>query len=129
MTTLEWLTLFFAAAGVLVMLLSSVGLLRLRDVLARTHAAGLTTSLGVGLVLVGAGIYFWDRQLLWRVAVLIGLLYLTGPVASTAIGRAIYLTTRKYDRHLWYDDMAGHRRTAAGDKPIPAPTTKKKKTR
>jgi len=129
MTIPETLTLIFAAAGVLVMLLSSIGLLRLRDVLARTHAAGLTTSLGVSLVLIAAGILFWDRQLLWRIVVLIGLLYLTGPVATTAIGRAIYLTTRKIDHNLWRDDMAGHRRVPNGEQPAPGSAGKKKQVR
>jgi multicomponent Na+:H+ antiporter subunit G len=76
------------AVGVLVLLLASVGLFRLKDALSRQHAATKAGSLGIVLVVGGAALVGggWDWG--WRSAVIVLLVWLTMPVASHVLARA-----------------------------------------
>ena len=105
MTMSEFVVLTVAGVGVLFMLISAVGILRLPDVFARMHAAGKAATLGVSCLLLSAGLYFGEGWF-WRMAVLIGLFFATAPIATTAMARAAYRSTPAERFQLRYDDMA-----------------------
>ena len=104
MTTTEWAVLAVASVGVLIMLLSAIGLLRFPDVYTRMHAAGQATSLGVTCLLIAAGLYY--PTYLARMLILVSLFFVTGPIATTAMARAAYRVTNPAKKFvLNYDEM------------------------
>lgn len=84
----EIATLVSAAIGVMVMLVSSLGVLRLPDVFTRMHAFGKASTMGISGLILAAGIYY--PEYLWRMIVLVVLFFATGPIATTALARAAY---------------------------------------
>ncbi|MCW5877778.1 MAG: monovalent cation/H(+) antiporter subunit G [Anaerolineales bacterium] len=104
MTTVEAITIILAAAGTLIMLISSYGVLRFPDVFMRMHAFGKAGTLGISCLIVAAGIFY--PQYLARMVVLVGLFFLTGPIASTAIARAALQASTPEDHlHLTINEM------------------------
>jgi multicomponent Na+:H+ antiporter subunit G len=100
-----------AALGVLVMLISMIGLLRLPDVYTRMHAAGKASTLGISCLMIAAGIYYPDY--LGRMIVLVILFYVTSPIATTSMARAAYrVATPSQKFVLKYDEMAQSQRPA-----------------
>jgi multicomponent Na+:H+ antiporter subunit G len=87
---LPWMADVLAVAGLAVITLSVLGLLRLPDVLLRTHAATKAVVFG-DLTLLGASLGTWDGAIIARSAVVAALLLLTSPISSHAIARAEYL--------------------------------------
>lgn len=81
-----------ALIGAVLILLSSIGVVRLGDVLARLHALAKASTLGVLLVLGGAAVNLHDLNDVTSVA-LAGILHLLmSPPASNMVSRATYLT-------------------------------------
>jgi len=105
MTIGEVLILLVASIGVIFMLISAIGILRLPDVFMRMHASGKAATLGVSCVMLAAGIYYEHYFL--RMLLLIGLFFVTGPIAATTLARAVYrLSTTKAAVSLHYDELA-----------------------
>jgi len=93
-------------AGALLCLLAGIGLLRLPDVLSRMHAATKPQSLGLLLVLIGAGLWLRSPIDLCTL-LLVGLFQLlTSPVAAHMVGRAAYRTGRLDREDLVRDELA-----------------------
>lgn len=115
MSILESITLLFASIGVLFMVISAIGILRLPDVYARMHAAGKAATLGVSCLLLAAGI-FYGGAFLWRMVILIVLFFITAPIATTAIARAAYRSTPEDRFVLRYDALAGRYQFRPSDK-------------
>lgn len=108
MTVFEGLILLLAFIGVLFMLLSAVGILRLPDVYARMHAAGKAATLGVSCVLLATGLFY--EEYLIRMILLIVLFFITAPIATTTMARAAYRTPRSEEKFvLNYDEMANQK--------------------
>ncbi|MEZ4707735.1 MAG: monovalent cation/H(+) antiporter subunit G [Caldilineaceae bacterium] len=105
MSLFELVVLTIAAVGVLFMLISAVGILRLPDVFARMHAAGKAATLGVSCLLLSAGMFFGEGWF-WRMAVLIVLFFVTAPISTTAMARAAYRAAPAGRFLLRYDEMA-----------------------
>jgi multicomponent Na+:H+ antiporter subunit G len=106
MTMQDYAAIILAAIGVIFMLISAIGLVRLPDVFSRMHAAGKATTVGISFILVSAGIYFWDRYLMLRMLVLIVLILATSPISTSAMARAAYRTGAAKRLHLRHDAMA-----------------------
>ncbi|MEZ4866662.1 MAG: monovalent cation/H(+) antiporter subunit G [Caldilineaceae bacterium] len=104
----EILILSIATVGVAFMLISAIGILRLPDVYARMHAAGKAATLGVSCVLLATGLAY--EAYLVRMIMLITLFFVTAPIATTAMARAAYRTSKPEEKFiLRYDDMAQER--------------------
>lgn len=86
----EYLISFFIIIGTLFLLLSSVGLLKMPDLYTRMSATTKASTLGVGFILVGSAIYFWEVGIVSRVIIIIVFLTITAPIAAHMIGRAAY---------------------------------------
>ena len=81
-----------ALVGAALVLLSAVGVVRLRDALARLHALAKASTLGVLLILLGAAVNLRNLNDITSVA-LAGVLHLlASPPASNMVSRATYLT-------------------------------------
>lgn len=105
MTLREITVVLLAALGVIFMLISAIGLLRMPDVFSRMHAAGKASTVGIGCLLLSSGVYFWDENMFLRVLMLITLIFVTSPIATAAMARAAYRTGSSRQLHLRHDEM------------------------
>lgn len=95
--------------GAALILVSAIGVVRFRDVLARLHALAKASTLGILLVLAGAAINLDDLNDITSV-VLAGVLHLlASPPASNMVSRAAYLVgglpSEAIDEHAESTDL------------------------
>jgi len=76
--------------GVFFILIAGVGLLRLPDLFLRMSAATKAATLGLGLILLGTAVFFWELGIASRAIATIVFVLLTAPVSAHMIGRAAY---------------------------------------
>lgn len=99
--------MILSAIGAIFILLASIGLVRMPDIYLRISVTTKAATLGVGLILVSAGIFFNEASLISRVIAIICFLLLTAPVAAHMIGRTAYYTgTKLWDKSI-IDDLKG----------------------
>jgi multicomponent Na+:H+ antiporter subunit G len=94
--------------GVIFIIVTAIGLIRLPDVYTRTHAASKSATLGVMFVLLGVFLHFWliEGHINTRVLLAIAFLFITGPVGGHVIGRAAYLSgVKMWDKSV-KDELA-----------------------
>lgn len=80
----------FMLLGVFLILIAGIGLLRLPDLYIRMSAATKAATLGLGLILLGAVIFFGELGVASRTVATIVFVLLTAPVSAHMIGRAAY---------------------------------------
>ena len=78
----------FLLAGVLILILATLGLYVFNDALSRQHAATKAGSLGIVFVACGAAFFVGEWSWLWRVVVIVAIVWATMPVASHVLARA-----------------------------------------
>jgi multicomponent Na+:H+ antiporter subunit G len=83
----EIISCIFIFSGVALMLIATIGLLRLPDFYIRISAITKGSTLGVGLILLGIAIYFNEPSMLLKILAIITFIFLTAPVAAHVIGR------------------------------------------
>jgi len=69
-------------------LIGSIGILRLPDVFARMHGAGIIDTLGVGLILVGLAFQTGGDLVTVKLILIIAFLLYTSPATTHALARA-----------------------------------------
>jgi multicomponent Na+:H+ antiporter subunit G len=74
--------------GSLVVVVGGIGVLRLPDVYARLHAAGLTDTAGAFLMLSGLALLAGWSLVTVKLIMILLVLWLTSPVSSHALARA-----------------------------------------
>lgn len=82
---LGWLALL---GGVAFSLIGSVGLMRMPDFYTRLHAAGITDTLGAGLILFGLMMQAGWTLVSIKLLLILLFLWFTGPIATHALARA-----------------------------------------
>jgi len=87
MSGLGW---FFCLAGGITIVIAAIGILRLPDALSRQHAVTKAGTVAVMLVAAGTMIIVREAEWVWRLLVVLLLLFLTLPLASHALARAAY---------------------------------------
>lgn len=86
-TALQLLSWALVLAGAFFTLTGALGLLRLPDVFTRMHAAGMTDTMGAGLILAGL-CFQGDGVTAARLLLILGFLWFTSPVSTHALARA-----------------------------------------
>lgn len=86
-TALQLLSWGLVLAGAFFMLTGALGLLRFPDVFTRMHAAGMTDTMGAGLILAGL-CFQGDGVTALRLLLILGFLWFTSPVSTHALARA-----------------------------------------
>ena len=89
MTELVVIVLF--GLGSALVLLAAVGIVRMPDLFTRMHVATKSATLGVGLLVIGVGVYFGDLAVFTRVLLVVLFFLLTQPVGAHLLGRAGYI--------------------------------------
>lgn len=105
-----------ASVGTLFLLVSALGILRLPDVLARMHAAGIAATLGITCLLLATGIHFLAEGQMFRMVALIILFFVTAPIATTTMARAAYRTSPSDQFVLSHDDLAALSKAVESEK-------------
>ena len=82
---LSWLLLL---GGGMFCVISGIGLLRMPDLFTRSHAAGVTDTVGASMILFGLLLQAPDWTVAVRLVLIIGFLILTSPTASHALAQA-----------------------------------------
>ena len=97
MLALDVLSWVFLLVGGGLSVIAGVGLLRLPDVYARSHAAGVGDTLGAILVVLGLLLQAPDWMVAVKLVLVVVFLWLTSPVASHALVKAAYAHGVKID--------------------------------
>lgn len=83
-------------SGAAFALIAAIGTLRFPDALSRMHAATKAGAFGAGLLLLAAAFHFGALAVVIESLLIVGLFYLTAPIAAQLIGKSSrYLT--EYD--------------------------------
>lgn len=104
----ESISLVLLFLGAVFMLLASIGLARMPDVLMRLHSTTKSTTLGVGLIMLGVALTFNDFAIGVRALAIVIFMFSTAPVAAHMIGRAAYLSDVPLWKGTLSDEMRGH---------------------
>ncbi len=86
----EIIIMILMGIGALFVLLAAIGVVRMPDLYLRISVTTKAATLGVGLILGGAGIYFAEASVISRSVAIICFLFLTAPIAAHMIGRTAY---------------------------------------
>jgi multicomponent Na+:H+ antiporter subunit G len=106
-----WLQILDTAGALLVLLgaaiclLGVIGMLRLPDVLSRSHAATKPQTLGILLVLAGVALRLRSGMDLATLSLIGFFQMLTGPVASHLVARSAYRTGQVQHEELLFDEL------------------------
>ena len=101
------LIVVLSSAGALFIFLAAIGVVRMPDLYLRISVTTKAATLGIGLVLLAAAIYFNDLSITTRVLAIILFMLLTAPVGAHMIGRASYFTGVKLWEKSVFDDLKG----------------------
>ena len=88
MSALNIIAIVLIAGGVFFLTVSALGLLRLPDFYARTHAVGKSETLGSILVLVGLAVYNGWELSTFKILFVMVFVLIANPTATHAISRA-----------------------------------------
>ena len=103
----EFAVLFIAFVGLFFVASAVLGTLRFPDVFTRMHAITKAGTLGVGLMLASAAVFFIDDvSLVTRAAAVLVFTLITAPVSAQMIGRAAYLCGGPGDPSIDVDQLA-----------------------
>ncbi|WP_329233977.1 monovalent cation/H(+) antiporter subunit G [Streptomyces sp. NBC_01460] len=91
--------------GAAICLLGVVGMLKLPDVLSRSHAATKPQTLGLLLVLAGVGLRLRGGMDLATLGLIGFFQLMTGPVAAHLVARSAYRTGQIERGELLFDDL------------------------
>jgi multicomponent Na+:H+ antiporter subunit G len=93
--------------GALFVLLAAVGTLRMPDQYLRISVNTKAATLGVGLLLVSAALFFLEISVFTRVVTVIIFILITAPVGAHLIGRTSYFIGNELWGNSVIDDLKG----------------------
>lgn len=103
----DTLIAIFATLGALFILLAGVGVVRMPDLYLRISVTTKAATLGIGLLLACAAMYFNDAGVTSRAIAIIFFMLLTAPVGAHLIGRASYFMGVAMWKKSIHDDLKG----------------------
>lgn len=102
---IDFLIIFFSSFGAIFVLLAALGIVRMPDLYLRISVTTKAATLGVGLILVGASLYFREASITSRVLAIVFFLLLTAPISAHLIGKASYFVGIPLWRKTVIDDL------------------------
>jgi multicomponent Na+:H+ antiporter subunit G len=104
----EIISVLLILIGTAFIFISAVGVLRMPDLYLRMSSSTKSSTLGVGLILLGAAVHFsYEFGTATRAIAVIFFLLLTAPVSAHMIGRAAYHTGVPLWTKTRFDDLQG----------------------
>ncbi|GGZ55234.1 MULTISPECIES: monovalent cation/H(+) antiporter subunit G [Mesonia] len=101
------LIIILSSLGAIFILLAAVGFVRMPDAYLRISVTTKAVTLGVGLILASAAIYFDNLSVTSRVLAIVLFIILTSPVGAHLIGRASYFSGNKLWEKSVTDELDG----------------------
>ncbi len=89
-TAVDWLSWACLLGGSFFILVSSLAVLRLPDYFSRIHGAGITDTLGAGLMLLGLALQAGFSLITVKLFLTLLFMMLTGPVTVHALAKTAY---------------------------------------
>ncbi len=105
----EIISIIFILSGVLLMQLAALGLIRLPDFYIRNSASTKAAILGLGLILIGTGIYFNQILVFVELMAISLFIFLITPLASHIVARAAFKTKVPFWGKTNLDEIKKHR--------------------
>ncbi len=96
---LSWICLVTGSAFAII---GGIGVLRLPDVFTRLHAAGITDTMGAGLILAGLTFQAGFTLITVKLLLILGFLWFSSPVSTYALARA---TLASGQEPFWAEDL------------------------
>lgn len=84
--------------GTALVLVASLGLMRMPDLYIRMHASTKAGTVGLGLILLAVALHYRDVTVISRVLGTLFFIFLTAPVAAHVIGKAMLDAGYEYFR-------------------------------
>ena len=81
----QLISFLFIILGSLIILVGSLGLLRLPDVFSRIHAVGMIDTAGIGLIITGLIIYSGFSTVTIKLLIMGLILFFTSPISGHAV--------------------------------------------
>ena len=81
----QLISFLFIILGSLIILVGSLGLLRLPDVFSRIHAVGMIDTAGIGLIITGLIIYSGFSAVTIKLLIMGLILFFTSPISGHAV--------------------------------------------
>ncbi|HSM23321.1 MAG TPA: monovalent cation/H(+) antiporter subunit G [Anaerolineaceae bacterium] len=104
----EYLVFGLLLIGSFLVLVAGIGVLRMPDLFLRMSATAKAGTLGTGLMVMAAAIYFNEFAIYTRALALIAFLISTAPVSTHMLGRAGYFDGVPLWEGTVQDDLRGH---------------------
>tara|TARA_R100001143_G_C3361275_1_gene136311 strand:- start:26960 stop:27304 length:345 start_codon:yes stop_codon:yes gene_type:complete len=82
------ISILFVCLGILLMLVGSIGIIRLPDFYSRTHSVSKSDTLGIIFVILGLVIYEGLNQSSLKLILIVLFLALSNPIGTHALARA-----------------------------------------
>ncbi len=98
---------FLGTIGVLFIFLAAVGFIRMPDTYLRMCVTTKASTLGSGLILLSAAVFFGESGVISRVIAIILFLFLTVPVGAHLIARVSYFIGVKLWKGTVMDELKG----------------------
>lgn len=90
-TILDGASWVLISGGLFFVVVGAIGVLRMPDIYTRLHAAGMTDTMGAGLLLLGLALQAGWTLVTVRLLLVYLFLFMTSPVASHALARSALL--------------------------------------
>jgi multicomponent Na+:H+ antiporter subunit G len=103
----ELILIILMSLGSLFVLLAAIGLVRMPDLYLRISVTTKAATLGIGLILVSAAVYFQETSVTTRILAIILFILLTAPVGAHLLGRASYITGVPLWKESVLDELKG----------------------
>lgn len=104
----EYIVLGLLLLGSFLVLVAGIGVLRMPDLFLRMSATAKAGTLGTGLMVLAAAIYFNEFAIYTRAFALIVFLISTAPVSTHMLGRAAYFDGVPLWKGTVQNDLYGH---------------------
>ncbi|GAB4436924.1 MAG: monovalent cation/H(+) antiporter subunit G [Anaerolineae bacterium] len=103
---IDFISIVLLLLGTAFIVISAIGVVKMPDLYLRMSASTKSSTLGVGLVLLGTAVYFHEEiGEASRAVAIVFFLLLTAPVSAHLIGRAAYHTGVPLWEKTRYDDL------------------------
>jgi len=102
----------FLILGSLLVLISSLGMLRFPDLFTRIHASSVATTFGAICVVIGLILYNGTDAVIFKLALMLLFLLFTGPTSTHALARAALEAGLKPSAHV--------RKESSNEEPSPS---------
>lgn len=103
----EYLIIILSSVGLIAILVAAIGIVRMPDFYLRLSVTVKAATLGNGLLLLSAAIYFNEVSVGSKALAIIFFLLITAPISAHMIGRTSYFIGTKLWEESVLDELAG----------------------